>query len=280
MEQPRGADQAPARTDAVWAGDMSVLVPLDGSEEAERALAPARRLAAAFGGAVHVVSNTRPDDRWWYARYVDQLRERVADTTTHLADELDPAEGVVATARSLDPCIVCVATHGRSRGAGIVGSTFVAIARAGAAPLVAVGPRVGAAAGADAPGHLLVCLDGSPSSEQALPLAAAWARRLGWPITTVTAADPVLVELDVEAYLEEVARRPELAGMTVGARVLWGMEYPYEMITRCAEREPNALLVATTHARTGLARVAFGSEVARMIHHSPVPVLVQPVRAP
>jgi nucleotide-binding universal stress UspA family protein len=36
------------------------------------------------------------------------------------------------------------------------------------------------------------------------------------------------------------------------------------------------LAVATTHGRTGLARTALGSEVARIVHRSRVPVLVVP----
>lgn len=280
MAETRDARSAASPSGPVEAAYTSVLVPLDGSEVAERALVPARRLAHAFGATVHVVSNARRDDRWWYERYLDQLGERVAGTTAHVSDESDPAAAVVATARSLDPCLVCLATHGRSRSATIVGSTFAGITGRRAAPLVAVGPRALVDAGdegADAPGLLLVCVDGTASSEQVVPLAAAWARRLGWPITLMTAADPVLVDRDLEAYLREVAGRPELAGMTVGQRVLWGMEYPHTMIGHCAEREPTALLVATTHARTGLARAVLGSEVARIIHDSPVPVLVQPL---
>ena len=147
-----------------------------------------------------------------------------------------------------------------------------------AGPLVAVGPRaVSEGDRTDGPDHLVVCLDGSAASEQALPLAAAWARRLDWRITTVTAADPVLVDRDLDTYLRDIVQRPELDGLNVDPRVLWGMEYPHMLISHHAQRDPTALLVATTHARTGLARAALGSEVARIIHHSPVPVLVQPL---
>ena len=93
----------------------------------------------------------------------------------------------------------------------------------------------------------------------------------------MTAADPVLVDRDLEGYLREVARRPDPEGLAGGTRVLWGMEYPHLLIGHYAEREPTGLLVATTHGRTGFARAALGSEVARIIHRSPVPVLVQPL---
>jgi nucleotide-binding universal stress UspA family protein len=159
----------------------------------------------------------------------------------------------------------------------VVGSTFAKVAAKRAAPIVAVGPRAFADGNqANASDHLVVCLDGSAVAEEALPLATVWARRLGWHVTLLTAADPILVEHDPESYLHDVAAGPDLEGLSVDTRVLWGMEYAHSLISQHVADDPTALLVATTHARTGLARAALGSEVARIIHRSPVPVLVQP----
>lgn len=280
MAHARDPADVPARTDQVDVGYTSVLVPLDGSDVSERALVPAQRLARSFGAALRVMTNARRDERWWYERYLEQLQDRMAGTTGQVSDEPDPASAIVSATRELDPCIVCMATHGRSRSATIVGSTFARVVAERAAPTVAVGPQALADGDRpDGPDHLVVCLDGSAAGEQALPLAAAWARRLGWRLTAVTAADPVLVDRDLEAYLRDVARRPELEGLDVDTRVLWGMEYPHTLINHYAGQDPTGLLVATTHARTGLARAALGSEVARIIHRSPVPVLVQPLAA-
>jgi nucleotide-binding universal stress UspA family protein len=261
----------------------AVLVPLDGSELAEQALGPARRLAGRFGAALHIVAaDVQQDEAWWYQGFVDKLQQRLGELTLHVTDELAPARAIVARARQLEPCLVCMATHGRSRSAAIVGSTFAKVAARNTAPLIAVGPRAALAdADTGASEHLVVCLDGSPAAERALPLAGAWARRLGWRVSIVTAADPVLLPrdygFDPNAYLRDLAERPDFEGLTVDTQVLWGIAYPHISIGQHLDRHPADLVVATTRARTGFARAALGSEAARIIQRSPVPVLVQPL---
>ena len=267
------------------AGYSTVLVPLDGSIMAEQALAPAWRLAKQLGASLHVVvGSVGRDERWWYEKYVDKLRWSAeggaGGFTAHLSDQREPAAAIAATARLLDPCLVCMATHGRSRSAAVVGSTFASLVTRDDAPLVAVGPKVAGGVDRAAAGHLAVCLDGSAVAEAALPLAATWARRMDWRVTVLTAADPVIVaphqSSDPEEYLHDVAAGPVLDGLAVETRILWGFAYPHVLVGEYLDSEPTDLLVATTHARARFARAALGSEVARIVHRSPVPVLAQP----
>lgn len=288
--EPAGATPAAMPTGADY---TSVLVPLDGSELAERALGPACSLAARFGADLHIVAaGVGRDEAWWYHGYVDKVRERVPEATPHVSDDQDVAAAIAAAARATDPCLVCMATHGRSRTAAVVGSTFSAVAARSGAPLVAVGARVVAAGNGALPEDRVdACLDGDLTAEQALPLAAAWARRLGLRVSLVTAADPVLVRSrlardrtrygpdgDPEGYLHDIARRPVFDGLTVDTQVLWGLSHPHISIGEHLDRHPATIVAATSHARSGLARAALGSEAARIIHRCPVPVLVQPVR--
>lgn len=281
----------PADSSAAPAGARygAVLVPLDGSELAERALGPAAWLAQRFGADLHQVSAAVPrDERWWYEDYAVTLAARHPGSTLHLSDEHDVAGAIVATARDLEPCLVCMGTHGRARSAAIVGSTFAAVAARGAAPLLAVGPRAVAHTDEQA-GRIVVCLDGGAMAEQALPLAAAWAHRLGLRLSLVTATDPILVSHEEAAadrrygptgdpggYLDAVAGRPVLAGLDVDTQVMWGLAFPHVGIGEALERHPAALVVATSHARHGMARAALGSETAKIVRRSPSPVLVQP----
>lgn len=261
----------------------AVLVPLDGSDMAELALGPARRLAERFGAELHVLAaDVQRDKTWWYGHYVDGLQHRAGALTPHLTDETAVDRAITAVARQLEPCLVCISTHGRSRGAAIVGSTFAKVAARHAEPLVAVGPGVPRTAEDTTPSErIVVCLDGGAIAERGLPLVSAWARGLGWDVSLVTAADPVLLPreygMDPYEYLQDIARRTDFEGLRVETHVLWGIAYPHILIGQHLDRRPAELVVATSRARTGFARAALGSEAARIIHRSPVPVLVQPL---
>ena len=147
------------------------------------------------------------------------------------------------------------------------------------APLLAGGPRAKAPDSAEASNHLVVCLDGGSDAEQALPLAAAWARRLGWRVSVVTAADSAHIPRhcggNPHICLQEIARARIFEGLRVDTHALWGTAYPHVALDQHIHRHPADLVVATTNARTSFARAALGSEVGRIIHSSRVPVLVE-----
>lgn len=289
QELPRGAPLA--------AGYQAVLVPLDGSRRFEQALGPARMLADRFGAALHVVAaGVHRDESWWYQRYLDRVGADLPGVTTHRVGLPVVADGIVATARALDPCLVCMSTHGRARSAAVTGSTSAAVAARIGRPLVAIGPRVGALDAAAASDRLVVSLDGTPLAEEILPTAAAWARRFGLRLSLVTAADPVLLRSrlarerdeavrpyghhgDPLAYLRAVASLSPLGDLQVDSQVLWGLAYPHVVVGDHLDRHPALAVAATTHARRGVSRAVLGSDVARIVHRSPVPVLVQPPRS-
>jgi nucleotide-binding universal stress UspA family protein len=262
----------------------AVLVPLDGSELAERALRAAAWLAPRFAAELHVVTaGLCGSEVDWYDSYIGALRERAPVAGWHVSSSSDVADVIVSTADALERSLVCMATHGRSRMAPIVGSAFSGVLARQSAPLVAVGPAaLTFCDGAD--DRLVVCLDGGHAAEQALSLAAAWSRRLCLGVELVTAFEPVLshqpeLQGDPESYLEVVAERAVFEGLAVDTRVLRDFDYPSLCVDEYLQRQPPKLVVASSHARVGLARAALGSVVARIIHRSPVPVLVRPLQA-
>jgi nucleotide-binding universal stress UspA family protein len=288
-----GSRSARAEPDTPAADYTSVLVPLDGSEAAARALGTAGLLAERFGAGLHVVAaGVSRAERWWYEDYLGRLE---AGPTTHLSDRQDVGAAILATARSLDPCLVCLATHGRSRLAGLVGSTFADLTGRARQPVVAVGPHVApTAATLD---RVAVCLDGKEVAERAVPVAASWAVRLGLRVSLLTAADPLQTGSRMQrhharssgryrpdgnphTYLAVVVARPELDGLMVDREVLWTTASPHLAIGQHLDHHPATLAVATTHGRTGLARAVLGSEVAHIIHRSRVPALIVPPAPP
>lgn len=275
----------------------AVLVPLDGSDLAERALAPARWLAASLGVGVHVVTAAPPGDPRPAGTggaaapsHLDALGARVPEAAVHVVAASTPGRAIVTTARELGGALVCMSTRGRSRTAALAGSTFVDVAAGLGAPLVAIGSRVRWATALSG-ARVVVSLDGYPAAERLLAPAGAWARRLGLRVSLVTATDPLLVghgesgrrsqygpDHDPVAYLDELAGRPELAGVDVDTRVLWGSVSPHVSLGEHLDEHPATLVLATTRSRRRrLARAALGSKVARIIHRSPAPVLAHPV---
>ncbi|HEX5094465.1 MAG TPA: universal stress protein, partial [Acidimicrobiia bacterium] len=156
-----------------------VLVPLDGSELAAAAMRTADVLAARFGAHLHTVSVVQSTAE------VATIRTHAAelgvdDERVHVIVGDDPAAGIDARRGELDPCLVCLSTHGRGRLSGaLVGSVARAVLTAASAPIVCVGPF------ADRPRpfresylppplsvpRLVACVDGGPEDEGILPIA-------------------------------------------------------------------------------------------------------------
>lgn len=140
--------------------------------------------------------------------------------------------------------------------------------------------------------NILVTLDGSELAEQALPYATALARLYGARLTLARVPETMVVpvasagiwitrEIEpheardlAEAYLAEVAARPELAGLTVGTTL---PQHPVVAGLLEAVATTGAdLIVMTTHGHSGVTRVLLGSVAQKVTQHAPVPILVVP----
>lgn len=263
----------------------AVLVPLDGSTISEHALEPARWLAAHLGATMHTVIVGFVDDPRWYTAYIGSLRRRWPQLVPHFVPGLEVARGITDTAHDIDG-LVCMGTHGRSRTAAVVGSTFVDVARTHTEPLVAIGPE------AQVPQRdarrVVACVDGTGTSERILPLAAGWARRFDATLDIVAVVEPLASLsthgerhrqgplLDPTAYVTELGRLPQLAGIEVESHVVFDPLGPDEGLVDHLAAHPATLVATTSRLRTRFDRALHGSTAARIVHASPVPVLVQP----
>jgi nucleotide-binding universal stress UspA family protein len=260
----------------------SVLVPLDGSDVAARALPVGCRLAAGFDADLILMTTTqtRRDDRMVRPVWLDDAAARVsgARVRTEFVDE-HPADAAIRTAAQAAPdAAVCMATHGRGAlGTAILGSVAQDVVRCVERPVVLVGPHVDDWAGLEQP--MIVCHDGSPSASAVLPVAAAWAKGLGIPVVVVNVFHPLDLEsahtptAAVDPVMDELRRDVDDVDLRI-----YRDSYPVGVILELARTLPASLVALSTHGRTGLARITLGSVAASAVHASPCPVLL--VRPP
>ncbi len=136
---------------------------------------------------------------------------------------------------------------------------------------------------------ILVPLDGSPVAEAILPFIEQIAGPLDMeivllrvvPLTSldvdamakqVGAGDPILKELDAQGYLEPRVETLKARGIRAGARVRIGD--PPTQIVAAAEEIGADLIAMTTHGRSGLGRLLFGSVAEAVLRAASVPVFL------
>ena len=102
---------------------------------------------------------------------------------TYVADSiLDEAE--------VDGALVCIASHGRGGlGTALLGSITEEVLRKSPRPVLVVGPKFEARPWRQ-DGQIVASVDGSPFSEQAIPVAAEWSATFDLPLWLVQVAAP------------------------------------------------------------------------------------------
>jgi nucleotide-binding universal stress UspA family protein len=262
----------------------SVLVPLDGSRYAERAIGPAIDLAGSLGlkvGIAQVVA----EDRFANETYLAGLAHNHKLGWWQVVVNLDAVSGLHELAEER-ASMICMSTHGHGRAAAIVGSTAEELSLRSTLPVVLIG-RVAEVDYRRRFDRLVVPLDGTPESEAAYSLALPWARQFGMPLELVTVVEQVLAPLredhppaarygpdgDPGEYLDSVLDRIPAAGAAVSTRVQFDPISPASGMADLLRDTPNALVVVATHARTGFPRFVHGSIAGNIVDHSPVPVI-------
>jgi nucleotide-binding universal stress UspA family protein len=256
-----------------------VVVPLDGSDLAARALRPARALAEATGASLRLMTTHWEDGEGGATRYLQDQAERLEFASVEALVIRDrPPEEAILLEGHRDHSVVCMATHGRG---GIrqatLGSIAEAVVRASHAPVLLVGPHVDPA-WAIGPGELLVPYDGSTTSGSVAPVATEWAHVLHLQLRAVQVlpAGKGIVERPHEvesAELRRFAARLQPGAAPARWEVLRALDPAAALVAEEA-RVPATLVAMATHGRTGLGRVALGSVATRVVHDSRCPVLV------
>ena len=139
---------------------------------------------------------------------------------------------------------------------------------------------------------ILLPTDFSGCANYALPYAAAIARATGATIICLHVVEPIVPAVgysglaepmpiaDISEQLEDSAERElpqlaecdELSGLEVEEVIVHG-DPAAEIVRVASEREVD-LIVVSSHGRTGLGRIIFGSTAEAVVRHAICPVLV------
>lgn len=266
----------------------TIVVPLDGSAFAERALRPACAIAARLESARVLLLTCSPEDIDGAQHELDDragLYSDLVEVETRLVRNGDPADVILATAATEPDAMLCMATHGKGGiRSAVMGSVATQIVCRSTQPLVLVGPRCRTAILPGERGRMLVSSDGSAFSDSIAPTAATWCERLQlepW-LTEVVGPDenPEPAERPVpnreveaaRARLGELSEHFDMPTSAARIRVLHGA--PGSSIAWFAERLPAALIALATHGHSGLTRLTMGSVANEVVRHAPCPVLI------
>ncbi|MFC7027675.1 universal stress protein [Halomicroarcula sp. GCM10025324] len=280
----------------------TILVPTDGSDQAERALETAAELARRHDGTVHALSVVD-------VRYLDKATEiddAETDASVDLAEFVDrvdtddfsvttavrhgvPDEEIRTYAADNDADLIVMGTHGRT---GVrrylLGSVTEKVVRLSDTPVLTVQETED---GTDVSfENILVPTDGSDGARAAARPAAAVATATDATVHALSVVDVRSMGVDVRSdlildELEKVARsavgtlEDDLATdgvQSIQTDIVHGV--PYQAISSYIDDNDVDLVVMGTHGRTGLERYLLGSVTEKIVRTSPVPVMT--VRAP
>lgn len=258
-----------------------ILVPLDGSAAAERALSPALDLATRVGVPLRALRRALSDDKQEAAEYLVGVADRCAaviDLETEVVDRESIPEAIID---GLGPgTLVCMSSHGHGGLArAVMGSVAESLLRSLDRPALVAGPRL--VEGATFTGRVVACIDGSPESRRTLAPARQWAATLGLPLWLMEVVEPgVLPEWATGGDVVESAHVAALAAGLDGVEG-WDVlhdEDPARALAAMAASPstPTALVVMASHGRSGWDRLRLGSVTVATVHAATVPVLVVP----
>lgn len=270
-----------------------ILVPLDGSALAERALPYAQQLARATSAQITLL-RVAPSSTAAAEEYMAQIKERLdgeLKIQTRIVSGV-PALAIVPAARELAADLIVMTSHGRTAlGRAVYGSVTDAVLRNASVPVLVAPSQVARpwfVAETGRPRKVLVALDSGDLAEQALPAALDLATSLQAEIVLAGvivppaigyaegyayyAFEPEAQRHELEIYLEGVAMPLRTQGFSVSHFTAVG-DAAAMLVEAARERGADAIVLAT-HGRSGMARLVLGSVALGVLRKSDLPVLL------
>ncbi|HUP73934.1 MAG TPA: universal stress protein [Acidimicrobiales bacterium] len=259
-----------------------VLVPVDGSAAAKRAVGYAAKLAERLGARISFAHVQAPSRSLVELTATDEAAKAMLASIAAVYPAMNaPTSFVIGNDIACAICdafpdaiVVVGSDHASRRAAGGKQSVAEALVReAHHHPILVVGPRAQTEA---LEGPIAIALDGSKAAEAALLAALAWTGVFATPLqllqvvatTQVTHNDPVQPPTD---YLKSVQTRLRGGGVTAECFTVVDDD-PVAGLIRHLTHHRCSLVVMSTHARQGVERVALGSVTMGVIEASPCAV--------
>ena len=264
-----------------------IIVPLDASATAERALPVAEGLAATLGVEIEYFSAARDAaEEVLLNEYLITLKSRsevpIGDVVVVLSEH--PADAIAARQLDVGPSIVCMATHGRNRSSALIGSVTTDLVETTGCPVIVVGPY--AAPGPKA-APVVACVDGSDGDVVVAETAAMWAAKLGAELLVATVVEPApepeligarhlghrLSGGEASKYVRKLSESPLADGLVTNSIVINNPMSPIDGLLDWFVTKRAQLLVVGSRQESRLSRALVGSTAASIVHGSLVPVL-------
>lgn len=254
------------------AGSLRILVPLDGSTDAESILAAVLPLAERRPLRLTLLSTiSRSFPRDAAESYLKRAQRAVERHDVQVRWEScleEPASAVLSHAVSDRADLIAMATHGRT---GVkrflMGSVTEKVLRQAPFPLLTCRP------GSRMEGWAHVAtLDGSERAETILQDLLPLTRLVGSTLHLLQVR-PDAPTAEARRYLAGIARRCAEAG--VNAVPAFRQGPPSPQILRYALEVRAGLIAMSTHGRTGIDRVLMGSVAEEVLRKSGCPLLLR-----
>lgn len=140
-------------------------------------------------------------------------------------------------------------------------------------------------------GAVVALVDGTTSSEAALPFAASWAAALDRELVVLTVAEDALSRLDgttpnrfgpedPQAYVTALVGRLSETVPNVRGEVVRDPLNVSSGVRRYLSQHQSALLVLAATRRSGLERLRLGATAAEIVRRSTIPALIVPMNQP
>ena len=252
----------------------TVVVPLDGSDLATRALAVARAFARQTRGRLLLVSTRWDHDLGSARSYLEGIASTCTglDVETVVIADRPAAEAILLVASETTDRIVCMTSHGRGRVRwALLGSVAEQIVRESAAPVILLGRHCRT----EWPNNfrrVLLCVDGATTSPTVLPAALEWATHLGLEVHVASAVHPLDTE-PPDAVLDAIVEQFDARRLSAYKSIVRS-SFAAGALADLGDSLDVDLIAMSSHARTGAGRVALGSVTMGVVSMAHCPVLV------